>query len=212
MIAKISQEHEILVKEDNPDFRDLCADVLLSRTNLYWEKAQEILFTLLDAKTTTVSISDAKSISAKNEETTTPLASTNLERLTAEESNDEESNDEESNDEESNDEENGNAVELTEETQENGKQLNHGKNGKSNANQKPESANTGRSRTKVGVNSEHQVYRYLQKSEGMRVSQISQALGLNRFQTIDALRSLIKQGMLIQRDDLLYVAQQDEKS
>ena len=192
MIAKVSQEHDILVKEDNPDFRDLCADVLLSRTNLYWEKAREILLKLLDAKTTTASIPDGQSISAKNEETTTPLASTNLEVAIVEESNDEESNDEESNYQE-----NGKTVELTEETQENGKQV---QNSKLNPHQKLEN---------VGGDSEHQVYGYLQKSEGMRVSQISQALGLNRFQTIDALRSLMKKGMLIQRDDRLYVAPKD---
>ena len=181
MIAKISKEHDILVKEDNLDFRDLCADVLLSRTNLYWEKAREILFKLLDAKTPTVSIPDGNNISAKNEETTTPLASTNLEKLTVDEtSNDETSNNETSHDETSNDE---------------------------TSNYQERGAGVQKSR-----GAEEQVYRYLQQSEGMRVSQISQALGLNRFQTIDALRSLIKQGMLIQRDDLLYVAQQDEKS
>ena len=190
MIAKISKEHDIFVKEDNPEFRNICADILLSRTNLYWETAQEILFRLLDSKTTVLSMPEEKSGSKNNGQTTPALAYSNLERLRIEESN---------HVEESKDRENEKNVDLTYETQEKTKQL---KKSQSNPKQKPET---------LAVDSERQVYHYLQKSEGMRVSQISQVLGLNRFQTIDALRSLIKQGMLIQRDDLLYVAQQDEK-
>ena len=54
---------------------------------------------------------------------------------------------------------------------------------------------------------EQQVQDYLRQSQGARVSEIETALGINRVQAIDALRSLIKKGVLKQRQDRLFVAQ-----
>lgn len=54
---------------------------------------------------------------------------------------------------------------------------------------------------------EQEVYTYLRQAQGARVSEIETALGINRVQTIDALRSLIKKGVLKQRRDRLFVAQ-----
>lgn len=54
---------------------------------------------------------------------------------------------------------------------------------------------------------EQEVHAYLRQSQGARVSEIETALGINRVQAIDALRSLIKKGVLKQRQDRLFVAQ-----
>ncbi|HLO49519.1 MAG TPA: gas vesicle protein GvpN [Kamptonema sp.] len=56
---------------------------------------------------------------------------------------------------------------------------------------------------------EDKVYAYLQQSRGARVGEIEAALGINRVQTIDALRSLIKKGVLKQQQNRLFVTQGD---
>ena len=56
---------------------------------------------------------------------------------------------------------------------------------------------------------EQQVYQYLQQSNGARVSEIEVALGLNRVQTTNALRSLLKQGYLKQQDNRVFTVQQE---
>ncbi|OCQ97935.1 hypothetical protein BCD67_02035 [Oscillatoriales cyanobacterium USR001] len=49
---------------------------------------------------------------------------------------------------------------------------------------------------------ERSVYNYLRKGKGVRLTEIEAATGLNRVQTVDALRSLLKQGLIVQRDRL----------
>jgi hypothetical protein len=53
---------------------------------------------------------------------------------------------------------------------------------------------------------EGEIFSYLEAVEGARLIEIEHALDINRFQTVDALRSLIKQGRVIQRDRV-YVVQ-----
>jgi len=48
MLAKICQEHEILVAAENAEFRDVCADILLSRTKLSLAAATKILWDVLN--------------------------------------------------------------------------------------------------------------------------------------------------------------------
>ena len=48
MISKISYEHHIEVTPENPEFRDLCADILLSRTQLSLEESTETLWYCLN--------------------------------------------------------------------------------------------------------------------------------------------------------------------
>ncbi|OLP18005.1 gas vesicle protein GvpN [Leptolyngbya sp. 'hensonii'] len=48
---------------------------------------------------------------------------------------------------------------------------------------------------------EQQVYTYLGQSQSARVSEVETALGLDRFQTVNALQSLVKKGILKQRGD-----------
>lgn len=56
---------------------------------------------------------------------------------------------------------------------------------------------------------EEKVYAYLKQSNGARVSEIESALGLNRVQTTDALRSLLRKSYLKQQDNRLFVVQED---
>jgi hypothetical protein len=53
-----------------------------------------------------------------------------------------------------------------------------------------------------------QIYDYIQKSQGARLTEIQSALGINRSQTVDGLRALIKQGLITQRDRI-YLVQED---
>ncbi|MDX2231126.1 MAG: gas vesicle protein GvpN [Leptolyngbyaceae cyanobacterium bins.349] len=48
MLAKICQEHEILVTAENPEFRDVCEDILLSRAGIALEDATKALWEVLN--------------------------------------------------------------------------------------------------------------------------------------------------------------------
>ncbi len=212
MIAKVSQEHNLLVEENNQDFREVCADVLLSRTNLDWEQAQEILHRFLDARVPLVSpdkkqvkdpVAPVKEQVKENKITgenglnqpeivgvnssseglsIPPGAEVNQsEPLTAEPLVVEESNYDE-NDHKLDGRESQAGLENG---LENGQGLLHGKSIYLNL---AKSFTQMRSPQEKYRDGEAEVYHYLQASEGMRVSQISKALGLNRFETIDALR------------------------
>lgn len=50
------------------------------------------------------------------------------------------------------------------------------------------------------VTFEKEVYTFLHEQQGARLTQIESALQLNRFQTVDALRSLIQKGLITQTD------------
>ncbi len=47
-LAKVAQEHEIIVSAENSEFRDMCADILLSRSNLPAARATQMLWKLLN--------------------------------------------------------------------------------------------------------------------------------------------------------------------
>ncbi len=53
---------------------------------------------------------------------------------------------------------------------------------------------------KESIAYEKDVYNYINVAQGARLTEIEAALDINRFQTVDALRSLIKQGLITQRD------------
>lgn len=53
---------------------------------------------------------------------------------------------------------------------------------------------------------EKEVYAHIHTVQGARLTEIEAALGINRFQAVDALRSLIKKGLITQRDRI-YLAQ-----
>jgi hypothetical protein len=50
------------------------------------------------------------------------------------------------------------------------------------------------------ANHEKAVYNFLHESQGARLTQIESSLQINRFQAVDTLRSLIKKGLITQRD------------
>ncbi|MGV0106371.1 gas vesicle protein GvpC [Nostoc sp. DSM 114167] len=52
------------------------------------------------------------------------------------------------------------------------------------------------------------VQQYIQQAQGATLTEIEEAIGLTRVQTIDILRSLIKQGILEQRDRQYFIRQQ----
>jgi hypothetical protein len=55
---------------------------------------------------------------------------------------------------------------------------------------------------------EQRVYTHLQQTHGARLTEIETVLGINRFQAVDALRSLIKKGLVTQRDRV-YLIQEE---
>lgn len=55
---------------------------------------------------------------------------------------------------------------------------------------------------------EQKLYSYIKQIEGARLTEIQSGLGINRSQTVDSLRALIKQGLITQRDRV-YLAQEE---
>lgn len=56
-----------------------------------------------------------------------------------------------------------------------------------------------------GMAYEKEVYNYIHKIQGARLTEIESSLGINRFEAVDALRSLIKKGLITQRDRVYLV-------
>ncbi len=57
----------------------------------------------------------------------------------------------------------------------------------------------------VKVRIEQQVYDYVQAAQGARLAEIESAVGINRFQAVDALRSLMQRGVITQHDRVYLV-------
>lgn len=55
---------------------------------------------------------------------------------------------------------------------------------------------------------EQKIYSHIKQIEGARLTEIQSALGINRSQTVESLRALIKQGLITQRDRV-YLAQEE---
>ncbi|MBD2019859.1 hypothetical protein H6F43_06610 [Leptolyngbya sp. FACHB-36] len=52
---------------------------------------------------------------------------------------------------------------------------------------------------------EKEVYSYIHTAIGARLTEIESSLGINRFQVVDALRSLLQKGLITQRDRLYLI-------
>ncbi len=154
MIAKICQEHDIQAIASDADFRDVCMDILLSRSSLSNQESTAILWELINTHCSAIA-SEAITL---NE---IPMIPT---------------------------------VEPLENQQ------------TAVASPVPEPPATP-AKTEIDVAYEQEVATYLQQAQGAKVSEIEMALGINRIQAINALRSLIKKGVLKQRDDRLFVTQ-----
>lgn len=55
---------------------------------------------------------------------------------------------------------------------------------------------------------EESVYNYLHKTHGARLTEIEAELGINRFQAVDALRSLIQKELIVQEDRIYHVQEE----
>lgn len=131
IIAKICHEHDISIEENNQDFIEVCADILLSRTALSTAEAQNKLEKVI------------KTVLTDGDTSTNSFLPSSETQLTE-----------------------NNSLEI-----------------------------------------EEKVYQYLQKTTSARVSEIEVALGLNRVQTTNVLRSLLKQGHLKQQDNRFFAVQ-----
>lgn len=63
---------------------------------------------------------------------------------------------------------------------------------------------------KATVSLEEAVYTHLHETQGARLNEIEAVLGINRFQAIDTLRTLIRKGLVTQRDRI-YLIQEEVK-
>lgn len=154
IIGKICKEYDIPAIASSEEFRDTCADVLLSRTSLEAEKAAR----LLDEAIGEIARDRANAVLELIVGGNQPAHSIPL------------------------------LLEATD--------LETSTNGHSDS----------AAPTPEKVAYEQEIYTYLLQSGGGKVSEIEAALQINRVQTIDALRSLLKKGVLKQRDDRIFVA------
>lgn len=196
MIAKICHEHNIPIQPEDLDFRDVCHDILLARTNLPPQEATTLIWGLL--RNLSVPVSQAPAIVLPTSanlpvvelqpvETANQMASeiTNEELQPLENLNylDE-------------------SVALVEMEPELTVQLVFGETAEETASQV-----TSASILEEATPHEQEIYNFLQRSPGARVSEIEKAVGVNRFETVNALRSLAEQGVLVQQHNRVYIAQ-----
>ncbi|WP_421657474.1 hypothetical protein [Leptothermofonsia sp. ETS-13] len=62
--------------------------------------------------------------------------------------------------------------------------------------------------SKEGIAYEKEVYNFIHQAQGARLTQIESSLSINRFQAVDALRALIKKGLITQRDRIYLTQEQ----
>jgi gas vesicle GvpC-like protein len=70
------------------------------------------------------------------------------------------------------------------------------------------SAESAQSTLRDAVQIEKEIYEHIHDIHGARLNEIESALGISRFQAVDALRSLIKKGQVTQRDRI-YLVQEE---
>lgn len=167
-IAKVCHEHNILVMAEEADFREICMDVLLSRTNLPLSEATPILWELMNQLVCRETIETPVP-------TVLPAASTLDTTVTA--------------------------VEETVPASASMQSIAREQLAAATPTHQDVPASPD---DHLGLD-EAEVYTFLRDHNGARVSEIEAALSMNRFQAVNALRSLAQKGILAQRNNRLYV-------
>ncbi len=173
MLAKICQEHEILVAAENAEFRDVCADILLSRAGISLEDATKALWEVLneivrdgfgDIPVMTSSMPAPPLAQATNGALSTAEIAQNLAALEAD-------------------------AKATQPKV--ARKTNTVTAAPENA--KTESANS------TAIPHERAILDYLRQTKGAKLAELEKALKLDRVQSVDALRLLVEQGKVEQR-------------
>ncbi|HEY9861274.1 MAG TPA: gas vesicle protein GvpN [Candidatus Obscuribacterales bacterium] len=175
-IAKVCQEHSIPVMAEDADFRDICMDVLLSRTSLPLKESTTLLWELLNE----LVCREPKVIEPAP--TTAPPRAEYADRTVT--------------------------ITATSVAAEPATVPTTMKAAEPQATTEPSAAAIAEAdipdQDQLGLD-EAEVYTYLRQASGARVSEIESALSMNRFQAVNALRSLAQKGILAQRNNRLYV-------
>ncbi|MDX2100411.1 MAG: gas vesicle protein GvpN [Leptolyngbyaceae cyanobacterium bins.59] len=174
MIAKVCHEHEVTIKANDLDFRDVCGDVLLSRANLSLSEATTTLWRILDELTQAPLESEAIQLSATVIQE--PSSGVEVEEQPA----------------------------LSVESPDEANVLMETEQGETEQEEHFQDGNNAQNPDRM-LQYEQQICEYLQHRESARISEIEAALGLNRFQTVDAVRALGEQGILKQKGDRVYI-------
>jgi len=211
MIAKICHEHSIPVVPEETDFRDICQDILLSRTDLPLSQATTILWELLNSASHWANgavLSDAETTASRyyqpgrrrakqlepieadldmaDDEVDLDLDMASLASVEPSQDLDLDAIP--------------GSMELPEEAIVADDDMPNDMTSDDMADDDMSDVERSPAST-----IQQAVYRFVQQSAGARITEIQTALAINRFQAVDALRSLIANGMLRQRDDRTYI-------
>jgi gas vesicle protein GvpN len=208
MLGKVCHDHEILASPGNADFRDLCFDVLLSRSSLPLAETTKILWELLnDAigiglveaepeacelnhSLYDVAIAQTDTVAAQTEAMTEALAALALEAVMSESALDSIAED-------------ASALEVEVPETPDISAPSEAVNGSESvaSSESVESAEAVKS-AETEIPYEQEILAYLKQVNGARLSQIERALELDRFRTVDVLRLLAEKGSVMLRDRL----------
>lgn len=183
-IAKVCQEHQIAISVENPDFRDVCQDMLLSRANLPLEEANRLLWSLFEE------FAFSHAVEVIDDEVVPQLVTLSLptELLT-----------------EPSIEEQVTPAITSEESIAPIPVL--------DPDLTPDSSTEAETDLEIELDNllpkslpnEQAVYTYLRKSRSARVSEIEKALGINRFETVNAIRLLSHKKLVMERGDRIHL-------
>jgi gas vesicle protein GvpN len=223
MLGKVCHDHEIVASPGNADFRDICFDVLLSRSNLPLAKTTKILWDLLnDAigiglveaepnepelnhSLYDAAIAQTEVADAQTEAISEALAALALEAVMTEPDTDP-IDDEASTLEPAPSA----AMEMPEavatpeavECDESSKTPALVDNTEPEIPAEPEMPSASKVPSEPEIPYEQEIIAYLKRMNGARLSQIEHALELDRFRTVDVLRLLAEKGSVMLRDRL----------
>lgn len=179
MLAKICQEHEIIVSPGNAEFRDVCSDILLSRSGVSLEQATKALWEVLNEivrdgfEDVNVVEPVIPSLNGLSSQDTTDFNESAL------------SSDEIAQD----------LAALEADAQ----------SVQSKPERKSSVAVAEVAETVIELSHEQAILNYLSQSKGAKLTELEKVLKLDRFQAVDSLRLLVDQGKVVQRYRLYFL-------